>query len=83
MEGAGLVWMDFLLGLCILHVILKRATAMVESAGIEPPAGVVIFNDALESFRMTALMFLSGMLLSKSLDRPPPAYVRGKLFQIC
>lgn len=82
MDSTRLVWMDFARGLCILLVILMHATGTVEAAGLEPPAGLTLFNQALEPFRMPLLMFLSGMLLSKSLDKPPYEYVRGKIFQI-
>ena len=71
MDSTRLGWMDFARGLCILLVILMHATGTVEAAGLEPPAGLTLFNQALEPFRMPLLMFLSGMLLSKSLDKPP------------
>ena len=72
-------WMDTLRGLAILLMLLWHATAVPRIYGIEAPAALVAVNDALLPFRMPTLMFLSGLLLPRSLGKPLVTYLRGKV----
>lgn len=75
--------MDLARGLCILLVIVLHASsALGEFAAIPSPPAIEAFNAAMGPFRMTLLMFLSGMLLGKSLERPAGTYISGKFAQI-
>lgn len=77
-----MVWMDQLRGLAILLVIAFHGqTIMVRFAEYSPPelSAILAF---FAPFRMPLLMFLSGMLLSRSLAKPPREYFGGKLRSI-
>lgn len=83
MPGQRITWMDLARGICILLVVILHASsALSERAGIATPEPIRMFNAALQPYRMTLLMFLSGMLLGRSLDKPAGPYVSGKLAQI-
>lgn len=71
-------WMDLLRGLAVTLVILYHAANTVSNVGQEPPAFVLAVNDALAPYRMPMLVFLSGMLLHKSLRKTPGQYLWGK-----
>lgn len=66
----------------LLVIVMHGSSALSERAGIVPPEGMQIFNAAVAPFRMTLLIFLSGMLLGKSMERPTSVYVSGKFSQI-
>ncbi|WP_180967387.1 acyltransferase family protein [Zhihengliuella halotolerans] len=73
-----LQWMDFLRGLAVLLVVVLHAN---EHGGVS----VGWWTDAnqyLSPFRMPLLMFLSGMLLYRSLAKPLPVYFWGKTVTI-
>lgn len=83
MATGRLRWMDLARGLCILVVVIMHSSsALSERADIASPPLIEAFNAALGPFRMTLLMFLSGMLLGRSLAKPTGVYIRGKLAQI-
>lgn len=71
--------MDVLRGVAIILLLLWHAPAIPALIGVEMPEWVRTANEALLPFRMPTLMFLSGLLLPKSLAKPLPAYYRGKL----
>jgi len=80
--------MDTLRGLSMLLVILHHSTQIVaapyENAG-DVPAVIEPFlylSSFLAPFRMPMLMFLSGLLIAGSLQRPAGQYVWGKLRRI-
>lgn len=82
-EKSRLVWMDFARGLCILLVILVHARPAVNVyATVVEPAALDAFNLFFRPFRMAILMFLSGMLLHRSLGKPTGSYVSGKFTKI-
>lgn len=60
-------------------VVFEHAAVLIPGGG--PPV-VVQFVMALAPFRMPALMFLSGMLLEKSLSKPAGRFVLGKVDRI-
>lgn len=76
-------WMDFVRGICILLVILVHATVATHDwAGLSFFSGFTVFNEFMDPFRMTLLMFLSGMLLYKSLGKSTGDYIWGKFYLI-
>lgn len=66
--------MDFLRGIAVLLVVLMHAN---EHSGA-PIGWWAEANDYLAPFRMPLLMFLSGVLVDRSLAKPLPAYIWGK-----
>lgn len=77
-QPARLGWMDMLRGLAVLLVVLLHAAGIPRMND----AGVALWSQLhqlLEPFRMPLLMFLSGLLLPRSLAKPAMVYVRGKL----
>ncbi|GAA1810536.1 acyltransferase [Nesterenkonia flava] len=71
-------WMDLLRGLAVILVVILH----VNTHG---GASVQWWTDAnrhLTPFRMPLLMFLSGMLLQRSLAKPLPIYAWGKIAAI-
>lgn len=73
-------WMDFLRGVAVLLVIVMHAN-IVNIGGATVDWWTEV-NQHLTPFRMPLLMFMSGMLLSKSLAKPLPVYIWGKVTAI-
>lgn len=76
--AARMQWMDFLRGIAVLLVVVLHAAS---HGGAEIQAWSEI-NRHLTPFRMPLLMFLSGMLLHRSLAKPLPVYLWGKVAAI-
>lgn len=74
-----LVWMDTLRGLAILLVVFWHAPAVPALFGYELPHWLAALNDFFLPFRMPTLMFLSGMLLERSMRKDWRAYYLGKV----
>lgn len=72
-------WMDFMRGTAIVLVILYHSSAILELFQEQPPAWLKATNDAFAPYRMPTLMFLSGLLLQRSLAKPLPGYLWGKI----
>ncbi|RJN31304.1 acyltransferase [Nesterenkonia natronophila] len=73
-------WMDFLRGLAVLLVVVLHANSQnIAGASVEWWSEV---NRYLTPFRMPLLMFMSGMLLHRSLAKPLPLYIWGKVAAI-
>ena len=72
-------WMDSLRGIAILLLLFWHAFAIPDLLGTPMPDWLRNINNAFLPFRMPMLMFLSGMLLEKSLRKPLPTYYEGKL----
>ncbi|WP_435526864.1 acyltransferase family protein [Microbacterium aurantiacum] len=70
--------MDSLRGLAILLVIAFHATTISDRYGLAPSPWLAVGLDFLAPFRMPLLMFLSGMLLLRSLEKKPRQYFAGK-----
>ena len=73
-------WMDFLRGLAVLLVVVLHANSG-HIAG-DSVGWWAELNRHLTPFRMPLLMFMSGMLLHRSLAKPLPVYVWGKVAAI-
>ena len=77
--GSRMVWMDTLRALAVVLVIVEHATILLGSI---VPNYAWALGAAFRPFRIPALMFLSGMLLQRSLAKPVGQYVRGKVTRI-
>jgi surface polysaccharide O-acyltransferase-like enzyme len=73
-----MVWMDQLRGTAILLVIAFHAASILSRFGAVLPGPVWDVLSFFAPFRMPTLMFLSGMLLSRSIAKPTPEYISGK-----
>ncbi|WP_353217658.1 acyltransferase [Sandarakinorhabdus sp.] len=83
MASRRLQWMDFIRGICVLLVIFGHAAYVTgDVASHTFFEGFAIFNLFMDPFRIPLLMFLSGMLLHKSLGKPTPDYLSGKFYLI-
>lgn len=71
--------MDALRGLAVLMVMWFHSWGLVSEQAGPPVGAVTVVNQAMDPFRMPLLMFLSGMLLTRSLRKPSGRYLRGKL----
>lgn len=71
-------WMDLLRGTAILLVIVNHLRLVQQFWDGGAPWAMVELSEALSPFRMPALLFASGMLLARSLRRPPRRYLAGK-----
>lgn len=78
-SGRGYLWMDLVRGLAIVLVIAWHAQAIPALNGYEVPRWLVELNTFFLPFRMPSLMFLSGMLLPRSLTKGTLRYYVGKL----
>ncbi|MCZ4560887.1 acyltransferase [Rhodococcus sp. IEGM 1401] len=76
------LWMDVLRGAAIFAVIVHHAVEAL--TWFDQPAPQILwqFNNILSPFRMPLLIFLSGMLLGKSLQKPLRRFASGKLRRI-
>ena len=74
-----MAWMDQLRGAAIVLVILYHAETVAARFAPDIPAGLVATLEFFAPFRMPVLMFLSGMLLSRSLAKPTKTFFAGKL----
>lgn len=77
-----MVWMDHLRGLSILLVIAFHGQTIAARFADYLPQELVVALAFFAPFRMPLLMFLSGMLLSRSLTKPPREFFGGKLRSI-
>ena len=74
--------MDRLRGIAVLLVIAWHAFSIPTFFGVAMPSAVQILNDALSTYRIPALLVLSGLLLGRSLAKPLPTYYLGKVRHI-
>jgi peptidoglycan/LPS O-acetylase OafA/YrhL len=75
-------WVDVTRGLAVLLVVFYHVVIALEVDSVAAPAWAVVLNDALAPFRIPTLMFCSGLLLARSLEKPPRTYLVGKLRHI-
>jgi uncharacterized membrane protein YcfT len=74
-----MVWMDTLRGAAILLVVFDHALAALDQFGGGRPPFVTSVSEAFTPFRIPTLMFLSGLLVDRSLKKGVPQFVSGKL----
>lgn len=72
-------WMDLLRGSAMALVLFWHAPAVPVLFGYEMPSWLRSANDFFLPFRMPMLMFLSGLLLERALQKPMKQYYLGKL----
>lgn len=72
-------WMDLLRGIAIVLVIANHSIYNAAEAYDTAPAWLVTVNDILSPVRMPLMVFLSGLLLAKSLNKTRKTYLVGKL----
>lgn len=72
-------WMDLLRGFAILLLLFWHASAIPSYYGFSLPEWLFILNELFLPWRMPTLMFLSGMLLERSLRKSPRDFYVGKL----
>ena len=77
--GQRFAWMDTLRGLAVFLVIYSHAVFL---SPIPAPEPLRVFDHVVTPFRIPGLMFLSGMLLPRSLAKPRRVYLRGKVNRI-
>ena len=75
-------WVDVVRGFAVFLVVFYHVVIALKVTDTPPPAWGVIINDAFAPFRMPTLMFCSGLLLTRSLLKPPKEYIVGKLRRI-
>ncbi|MET4003001.1 peptidoglycan/LPS O-acetylase OafA/YrhL [Arthrobacter sp. UYCu511] len=76
--GTRLQWMDTLRGLAILLVLIWHAPAIPALFGYEMPLWLEAVNNFFLPLRMPTLMFLSGLLLTRSMGKGLKIYYVGK-----
>ncbi|MEQ6896518.1 acyltransferase family protein [Microbacterium sp. KR10-403] len=80
--GTRMQWMDGVRGTAILLLLLWHSSAVPEMYGVQIPDYLRTINAFFLPYRMPTLMLLSGMLLTRSLDKPLPKYYAGKFAMI-
>jgi len=73
------VWMYTLRGIAIILVISHHSSQILLDSAGNAPALMMAVDGFISPFRMPMLMFVSGMLLSRSLAKPTADYFTGKL----
>jgi fucose 4-O-acetylase-like acetyltransferase len=74
--------MDQVRGLAIVLVVAYHTKTVLGRFTPDVPDALGLAQELFEPFRMPLLVFLSGMLLNRSLARPAGAFVSGKLRRI-
>jgi uncharacterized membrane protein YcfT len=80
-EDTRIGWLDSLRGAAILLVVVLHAGEALRVA-VGPTPGLDQFNLFLEPFRMPVLMFLSGILLPRSVAKSGREYFAGKVSMV-
>lgn len=81
-EHSRLTWMDAVRGTAILLLLLWHASAVPALFEISMPEAIRSANAFFLPFRMPTLMLLSGLLLARSLRKPLPRYLAGKVAMV-
>lgn len=77
-QNLRMLWMDILRGAAILAVITFHSVTFIERYDFEATKLWKNLNETLTLFRMPILIFMSGMLLPKSLAKSTSEYFSGK-----
>lgn len=82
-SGTGRMdWVDVTRGFAVFLVIFYHVVIALAVTHSPPPPWAVILDNAVAPFRIPTLMFCSGLLLDRSLWKPPRQYLAGKLRHI-
>ncbi len=76
------IWMDAIRGGAILLVLVDHAAQILTVHGLTMPRELAFFTAAVSPYRMPLLMYLSGLLLQRSLSKPWKHFALGKLRNI-
>ena len=71
-------WMDLLRGGAILLVIAHHLRLVQQIWDGSAPHAMVVLSEATAPFRMPVLLFASGLLLARSLEKPTGRFLAGK-----
>ncbi|MCW1804298.1 acyltransferase family protein [Brachybacterium squillarum] len=71
-------WMDLVRGTAIVLVVLLHLEILQGIWDGDTPSALVVLAQAATPFRMPMLLFVSGMLLPRSLRKPPGRFLEGK-----
>lgn len=72
-------WMDLLRGTAVLLVVVWHVPSIPAAFGADPPPALTPILSALAPYRVPMLLFLSGMLLPRSLSKGMAPYYEGKV----
>lgn len=72
-------WMDAVRGGALLLLLLWHASSIPSLFGAEMPEWIRLANSFFRPYRMPVLMFLSGMLLARSLSKTLSTYYTRKI----
>ena len=72
-------WMDLARGMAIVLVIIRHAGEVFRRTDPVTPGWLQAMDYALEPFRILLLIFLSGFLLNRSLDKGLARFTEGKI----
>lgn len=75
-------WMDLLRGTAVSLVVVLHVAVVPANLGAAVPEWMIRAQFALEPYRVPTLLFLSGMLLSRSLSKTASRYISGKVSNI-
>lgn len=75
-------WMDAVRGLAVVLVVAYHGKTVLGRFVPEVPDALGLAQELFAPFRMPLLVFLSGMLLARSLAKPARAFAAGKLRRI-
>lgn len=75
-------WMDAIRGLAVVLVVAYHGKTVLGRFVPDVPDALGLTQELFAPFRMPLLVFLSGMLLTRSLAKPAPAFAAGKLRRI-
>jgi len=77
-SGSRIDWIDYGKGFCIILVVMMHGTLGVEGA-LQARGWFGELVEFARPFRIPAFFLLSGLLLSRTIDKPWPAYLDRKV----
>jgi len=81
-NDARMEWVDVIRGFAVLCVVFYHVVIALEVASLGAPEWAERVNGVLSPYRMPLLMFLSGLLLDRALQKSKSVFVIGKLKRI-
>lgn len=74
-----LEWIDVIRGLAVLLIVFVHGLRALSRSGFDVPLWLEVSASAFEPFRVPLLVFVTGMLLDRSLSKARKTYASGKL----